>query len=681
MDNINKKSMKEIEHILLKDPRFVSEDGSLLKNKVYELGMQLDIELLNLLLAFKKTKETFFKQVNDIYVFDKQQFGWTIESQDFLPDSYTNFTQNIGLEDKSNRSILDNDDVVIAFPYKDNFVEFDSTNEKAERDEVFYHEILGKQSIDTLSEPKLFTNIKKHFKEAIEEDVEFDINDNLLIKGNNLFALNSLLPVYRGKIKLIYWDILYNTNNDKVPYKDNFKHSTWLTMMKNRLEIAYKLLDIDGSMFIQCDDNEMHYLKVLMDEIFGRSNFVNTLTIKTKIAGVTGSTEGKSFIDATEYIHVYAKSKNNFWMNPVRTTIPLYDVIEKYKEEEKSWKYTSVLVSLGEKKLLFKNEEKNYTYYSYESIETKSVAQFAKMKNITEKEVYEKYYDRIFRTTNAQTSVRKSVMIETKEIENDLVSLVYTPFKGKNKGKEIEILYKGKSRNMVTFLSEVVDKAPEGPVYTSAVSTLWEDIQYNNLNKEGKVSLLNGKKPEKLLKRIIELATNKGDIVLDAYLGSGTTAAVAHKLKRRYIGIEQLNSHYEKSIERMDLVLQGDNTGISKNSDVNWSGGGSFIELELKENSNEIMREIGNISTSDEFNSMYEELVDNPFVTYRVDFKEMKDKRKDFKELEIEDKREFLLKIIEKNHLYVNYADSQDEHLEISNQDIKFSNSFYEGKI
>lgn len=681
MENINNKNLNEIENILKKDSRFLSTEGELLKNKVYEAGMRLDTDLIKLLLSHETTVKIFFKKIDDTYVFDKNEFGWTIDSQDFLPDSYTAYSQNIILEDRNRRSIVDNNDVVLSFAYKDGLIEFDSTDIKEERDEVFYHEILGKQAIDTLTEPKLFTESVRHSEEDSEITTEFSLSDNLIIKGNNLFALHSLMPRYKGKIKLMYWDILYNTNNDKVPYKDTFKHSTWLAMMKNRLEVAHNLLNKEGSIFIQCDDNEMHYLKVLMDEIFGRDNFINTLTVKTKIAGVSGSSEGKSFIDSTEYIHVYAKSKDYFWLNNIRTNIPIYNVIEDYKKKGKSWKYTSVVVSFGKKKLLFKDKTKNYTYYSYENFESMSVKQFAKLKNISEQDVYEKYYDRIFRTTNAQSSVRKTVMKATKNVTNNLVSLVYTPIKGKNKDKETEIFYKGKSRNMFTFLSDVVEITPEGPMYTSPVSTLWDDIQYNNLNKEGMVSLPNGKKPEKLIKRIINLATNEGDIVLDAYLGSGTTTAVAHKLKRRYIGIEQLNSHYDKAIERMDLVLNGDKSGISNDSDVMWDGGGSFIESKLKELGNEWIANIGNSISHSDFNSIYQDLINNPFVTYRVEFIKMKNMSKDFEDLSLNDKREFLFKIIEKNHLYVNYTDSQDKKLEISDSDIAFSKSFYEGKV
>lgn len=221
-----------------------------------------------------------------------------------------------------------------------------------------------------------------------------------------------------------------------------------------------------------------------------------------------------------------------------------------------------------------------------------SVLEYARKEGISEKEVYEQYADRIFRTTNAQSSIRQKVMDETSNVKNEIVSIEYVPIKGKNKDKKIEVLYKGSKRNMFMFLSDMVTSDNGTFSYLEKITTLWEDIQYNNLAKEGEVDFTNGKKPELILQRIIELSTNEDDIVLDYFAGSGTTAAVAHKMDRQYIGIEQMDYINDLTLTRLNKVLNGDSSGVSKI--VNWQGGGSFVYCELLENSKELIDEIQN---------------------------------------------------------------------------------------
>ena len=237
---------KDIYKILKKDKRLVSEDGNLLKNKLYTLAMSMDETLLEILVSHDITKDLFFKRVNNVLVFDKVKFSWVIDSKDFLPDSYTAFKNKIMLTDDKGNSIKNSSDVVLSFPFKDCILEADSTKEKEERDEIFLNETLMKKEIDTLLAPKVFTNAKKYSLNGGEDIQNLNNDDNLIIKGNNLLVLHSLIPRYKGKIKCMYWDILYNTNNDNVPYNDSFKHASWLTMMKNRLEVAKELLSEDG---------------------------------------------------------------------------------------------------------------------------------------------------------------------------------------------------------------------------------------------------------------------------------------------------------------------------------------------------------------------------------------------------------------------------------------------------
>lgn len=390
-----------------------------------------------------------------------------------------------------------------------------------------------------------------------EESVDFDNTENLYIEGDNLEVLKLLQETYLGKIKMIYIDPPYNTGGDFV-YDDDFVqntaeylansgqyddvgnklvtntesngrfHTDWLNMMYPRLKIAKDLLTDDGVIFAHIDDNEVENLGKLCNDVFGEDNFINIITVKTKIGGVSGSSEGKSLKDVTEFIWVYAKNKNELLLKPVYNHIPLFDRIQSYLDEGKSWKYTSIITKLEGKVLLKRDEKHDMNFYGYTTLKTQSISSYAKENGISEQDVYNRYADKIFRTTNAQSSVRQTVIKETKGFEYPMFSCEYVPIKGKNEGKKIEILYKSGStddqRNMVMFLSDVVKKIDGVYYYLDKVSSLWDDIDYNNLTKEGDIEFANGKKPIKLLQRIINLATEDDSYVLDFFSGSASTA-------------------------------------------------------------------------------------------------------------------------------------------------------------
>lgn len=399
--------------------------------------------------------------------------------------------------------------------------------------------------------------INKTLRPCREESVDFDNTENLYIEGDNLEVLKLLQETYLGKIKMIYIDPPYNTGGDFV-YDDDFVqntaeylansgqyddvgnklvtntesngrfHTDWLNMMYPRLKIAKDLLTDDGVIFAHIDDNEVENLGKLCNDVFGEDNFINIITVKTKIGGVSGSSEGKSLKDVTEFIWVYAKNKNELLLKPVYNHIPLFDRIQSYLDEGKSWKYTSIITKLEGKVLLKRDEKHDMNFYGYTTLETQSISSYAKENGISEQDVYNRYADKIFRTTNAQSSVRQTVIKETKGFEYPMFSCEYVPIKGKNEGKKIEILYKSGStddqRNMVMFLSDVVKKIDGVYYYLDKVSSLWDDIDYNNLTKEGDIEFANGKKPIKLLQRIINLATEDNSYILDFFSGSASTA-------------------------------------------------------------------------------------------------------------------------------------------------------------
>ncbi|CAN2326328.1 site-specific DNA-methyltransferase [Fusobacterium sp. oral taxon C10] len=302
---MSKNIFEVVGNLLKTTPKYISEDGNLLKAIVYSDIMTMDEELLSLLLSNKIVQERFFKNINGTLIFDKQKFAWFIESKEFLPDSYTIYTNKIGLTHKK-EFISKTNDVVIDFPYKDCILEGGQNKEDQKRKEIFYNELVASDEINRMLEPKVFTKVKRYSQNGIEENITFNEDDNLIIKGNNLIVLSSLLKRYEGKVKCIYIDPPYNTGSDSFNYNDSFNHSSWLTFMKNRLELAQKLLKENGIIFVQCDDNEHGYLKVLMDEIFGINKFIGTVVYRKRKSQANLS---KNLSTIHEYILIYKKSE------------------------------------------------------------------------------------------------------------------------------------------------------------------------------------------------------------------------------------------------------------------------------------------------------------------------------------------------------------------------------------
>jgi len=269
------KFLDELKRVLSSDERFVGENNEVIKTKVADAARANDGLLLKSLLNNELLRDSLFTKVDDIYVFDKNKFVWILESKEFLPDSYTLYKNKIGLVDSQNNLISQQQDVSLVWPYKDCVLEGGQTKEDQKRDEIFYNETLAPDQVNRLLAPKVLGNAKRYTADGVEEDVEFTSEDNLIIKGNNLLGLSSLLSKFEGQVQLIYIDPPFNTGSDSFQYNDRFNHSTWLTFMKNRLVLAKRLLKPNGSIFVHLDFNESHYAKVLMDEIFGKENFKN----------------------------------------------------------------------------------------------------------------------------------------------------------------------------------------------------------------------------------------------------------------------------------------------------------------------------------------------------------------------------------------------------------------------
>lgn len=351
---------------------------------------------------------------------------------------------------------------------------------------------------------------------------------NMLIHGDNLIALKALEQDYAGKIKCIYIDPPYNTGSAFKQYDDSVEHSIWLTLLRQRLSIIYNLLDEEqGSLWISIDDDEQAYLKVICDEIFGRSNFVTNCIWQKK---GSRSNDAKWFSDNHDYVMVYAKNKQVWRINKLSRGEGIPKGYSNPDNDPRGpWTSTIMSAKSGSDSLLYEIRVPSGKVY------LPPVGRYW----ACSKDTFEKWKteNRIWFGTRGDAAPRKKTFLS--EVQNGLVPLT------------------------VWLRDEVGDNQDA----KHEIKAIFPNDPFDT------------PKPEKLLERIITLATREGDIVLDSFLGSGTTAAVAHKMGRRWIGIELGNHAYTHCKVRMDKVIDGEQGGISKA--VNWQGGGGYKFYEL----------------------------------------------------------------------------------------------------
>lgn len=624
-------------------------NGKLLKNKVIEHGLKLDSELLSLIHSEEKLREFFFTEVGDMKVFDKDKFMKFVSNKQFLPDSYTMFKNKIGLA-TDNEYFYENSNVVVNFPYKECVLVGGQSQEDKKRNEIFWNTTLAPEQVDTLLEPKLLTNFKKYELNGINEVGEIQDTDNLIIKGNNLLALKLLKKRVEGQIKLVYIDPPYNTGSDSFEYNDSFNHATYLTFMKNRLEAAKDLLNFEnGVIAVHCSFHEYAYLKVLMDEIFGQNNHKCTFNIRVRHEDriLTGD---KEFNDVIEYILFY--SKNETYKFPTRLkakedTDYIYEVEELAKGE---------VISLNGKEVeVFKPKQYKLKKVkpSSNNFKTISVRGSLREKNSSGR-FYVKYLEPLIGEYAPLT------LFKVPDMGDDMYSYRYfhLPKEGNKNGTYLQ----GKPT------SSEVTKLPYANFYDF-------EKEYNVVAEEGCVDFRNGKKPEKLLKFIIELFTNEGDIVLDYHLGSATTCSVAHKLNRQYIGIEQMDYIETVSAQRLLNVINAEQTGISE--DINWEGGGSFVYCELKELNKYYEKLIEESETKEALLETLNQILEKAALNYTVDKEKKEDMIAYIDNLEIKEVKIFLHDLLDPNQLYLNYSEMDDQTYNISENDKRLNKSFY----
>lgn len=403
---------------------------------------------------------------------------------------------------------------------------------------------------------------------------------NFILEGDNLQSLYLLEKTHRGTIDLIYIDPPYNTGSNDFIYDDNFvdeqdayRHSKWLSFMKERLSIARELLSLRGVIFIQISDIELANLKCLCDEIFEERNYLNIISVNMKnIAGASGGGEDKRFKKNCEYILVYAR---DYSMMPIfngsYTYTEMNSVVEQYRKEGKTWHYTSVIVEKGDKEYVgstVDGDGNEIKIYRRKNAVIKSVKQIMKEENLSEKDVYYKYGQSIFEAKDAQSSIRSRVIQAKKKlgITDDVVSIEYVPKTGKRRGTLYEQFYKGEKCRLFAWLADI-SEVIDGILYKKSLQgTYWDyTSKINNLTKEGAVEFSNGKKPVDLIKQIIKLYPDSNITILDFFAGSATTGHATIALNQEDQGTRQFilcsnnesNICEEKTYTRIRNVIHG----------------------------------------------------------------------------------------------------------------------------
>ncbi len=623
-----------LEKQLKKEPNYVTDNGELKKWVVINKAQNYDAELIGLLLDDKELKAKFFLDIKGVLVFNQSLFVQFLEQKNYLNDSYTQYKNKVGLT-IDGKYLKQRNEVALVWPFKDCFLEGGQSREEDKREEIFFNEILAQDEITQLLEPKVLTNAKRIDKDGEKPLDQFNrnkngtITDNLIIKGNNLLALHTLKKEFSGKVKLIYIDPPYNTGNDSFHYNDSFNHSTWLTFMKNRLSVAKELLDKKGLIFVQTDHIENHYLKILMDEIFGRENFINQVVWKRRAGAMN---QPNCYGNVVDYILMYSKSEEYDFIpqksldNPNTQTYIKERFI--YKDPDGRIYMKSPLINPSNRPTM------QYDYKGYKSPPKGWLVTEEKMKQFDE-----------------------------------MGLLVFPEDKSQRISKKI-------------YLDEY-----EG----QPINCLWDDIYV--INPMAKESLdFVGQKPEKLLKRIIESCAQQGEIVMDFNLGSGTTAAVAHKLGIQYIGIEQMDYIEEVVVKRLKKVignvevsegelfenLKSDGKGISK--EVGFKGGGSFIYFELKKYNELFIEQINTATNNEALMNIWEQMKVKSFLNYNVDIKKQNEHFEEFKSLTLAEQKQHLCRLLDKNQLYVNLSMLDDADFACAKEDKKVTKDFYQIK-
>jgi len=628
--------LDELTELLAKEPSYVIA-GRISRDIVVESALTMDKTLLDLLASNENISRQFFKQSHGYLIFDKVKFQKLILNKDFLPDSYTQFQINVGLS-TDEYYIKDDNRVVLNWPYKDCLLEGGQDAEDAKRNEIFWNETLAPEQITRLLSPKVFGNCKKiGSKENGSSAIDLSKNNNLIIKGNNLLALHTLKVRYGSRVDIIYIDPPYyfdgNKGSDTFSYNSNFKLSTWLTFMKNRLEISKKLLSTKGVIFISTNDEGVYYLKMLCDEVFGVEKYITNFIWK-KRAGGGNDSEGIALDH--EYILCYGN-------------VSALKKLDFNEEQLKKYEF---------------KDEKHETHGPYS------------LKNLHDSSLQDSkglHHDivcpdgSVLFGKDYQWKCNKETFDERNE-DNRIVfsqdksgkwKVQYKIYLFENKGK---LIY---DENGTIIQKGIVPNAMLDSIASNSDGTKDLKLLFPEIKK-----VFSYPKPVKLIKHLLKIVDNKHAVVLDYFAGSGTTAQATMELNqedggnRLFVLIEQMNYVETLTQERVKRAIRH----FSYHSD--------FVYLELMELNQVYVSRIKNEELKINLITIWKEMQEKAFLGLRASGIDSKISSH-LDDLEIADLKKFLLDTVDSNMLYVPYSEIDDSDYEIDTPTIDLNKQFF----
>jgi adenine-specific DNA-methyltransferase len=655
------KLYKTLEQQLKKEPNFVADNGELKKWVVLNKAQNFDEELIGLLLDNTELKEKFFLNIKGTLVFNQNLFVQFLEQKNFLNDSYTQYKNKVGLT-IDGKYLKQRNEVALVWPFKDCILEGGQSREEQNREEIFFNEILAQDEITQLLEPKVLTNAKEFEKDGEKPFIGFTrdailnkkrglpedtITDNLIIKGNNLLTLHTLKEEFAGKVKLIYIDPPYNTSGaaNTFTYNNTFNHSSWLTFMKNRLDISKRLLRSDGIIMVAIDHFELFYLGALLDEIFDRENRMGVIAV---VHNPGGRQDDKFFPTAHENMLVYARDiakAEIFTLGNSDEKIAQFKLKDKFGLYKlRGFRRSGSNSRRVDRPALF------YPIYYNKQKNTLSIERTVK-EDIELLPIDEQNVERCWRWGQKTFQEKVEKYIEVKETKNGFE--IYT--------KERESDYQGEKAKTIWNKS----------YYTGQTGT-------NELKNAFGNKVFSYPKSPFLIRDVLQISTKKNDIVLDFFGGSGTTAAVAKEMNRQFLTIEQMGYAEPVIKERLSKVVQGQKSGISDS--VDWQGGGSFIYIELKKYNQTFIEHIEEAKDTEALLQIWEQMKSKSFLNYNVDLKKQDEHLEEFKALSLAEQKQHLCELLDKNQLYVNLSSLNDADFACTEEEKKVTQDFYQIK-
>ena len=660
----------KLTNLLKTDSRFVDDDGELIIAAVMDATWRVDHTLVKLLLSDRDIKARFFSEIEGHWVFETNTFIEYISDKNFLDNSYTRFKNRIGLT-IGGKFLRERGEVALVWPYKDCVLEGGQTKEEERRKEIFFNEVLAQDEITRLLDPKVLTNFRRYTAQGVEPVTAFRrdengvIRENLIVKGNNLIALHTLKTQFRGRVKLIYIDPPYNTGNDSFGYNDSFNHSTWLTFMKNRLEIGKNFLSPDGVIFISCDDSEQAYLKILCDEIFGRENFIASLPT---IMNLKGNNDEFGFAGTHEYTLVYARDKASAKLFEFDVD---GDDLQDWEEDEIGFfKKGANLKSTGGNA---PRTKRPYLFYPI-LVDVRN----QRVTSITDDE-FQRIYDKANRTFDDKyvTDLTRKYKKEGYQVllpiaDGEYMSWRWEREKVLREPHNIIVSIDGENINLYKkqrpTLGELPSKKPK---------TIFYKPEYSSGNGTAQIKEFFGSKvfrnpkPVELIRDFVKIGADKDSLIMDFTGGSGTTAQAVEELNhkdggnRRYILVEQMDYVETVTTKRIIKVIER-------------IGGGDFIYCELMKYNEAFMERIQAAKTSAELLQIWREMAEGSFLKWYINPAMPEEAINDFMAIgDLEKQKHLLAELLDKNQLYVNLSEIDDARFNVSAEDKALNRAFY----